>query len=135
MSDYTRDEAITDIAKLIAGLQVPASLDSKMMLGEGADPWHRLFAKLHHFGWTDAEQIEKELREVLDPKAERNIVLWVKSVGDYNWTPRGHYSSTQSAKRGQRKWYQRYGGDHHIGLMTYIQHPGEPEPETDTITD
>lgn len=128
-NEYGRDEVIGDIAKLIAGLQVPASLDSKMMLGEGADPWHRLFAKLHHFGWTDAEQIEKELREVLDAappqqtKPERNIKLWVR-LPETGWIQRGTYSSVGSAKRGVRKWHGS-----HSSVSTYIQQPGEPEPE------
>lgn len=128
---YGRDEAIGDIAKLIAGLQVPVSLGGRQYLGEGYDPWHRLFSKLHSFGWTDAEQIEKELRAMLDekptkPRPERNIKLWVRMpVTGSGWIQQGSYSTLDSAKRGVRKWHQT-----HSAVSTYIQEPGDPDPTT-----
>jgi hypothetical protein len=125
---YGRDDVIADIAALIAGLQVPVSLGGRQYLGQGYDPWHRLFEKLHSFGWVDAEQIEKELRAVLDdhpatqPKPERNIKLWVR-LPETGWIQRGSYSSVGSAKRGVRKWHES-----HSSVSTYIQLPGEAGP-------
>jgi hypothetical protein len=127
MTEYGRDEVITDIAKLIAGLQVPVSLNGRVMLGVGLEPWERLFHHLHTFGWTDDTQLEKELRAILDeapPKPERNIALWVRidsNVDAPEWVQRGHYSSLASARRGVRKWREQ-------DIDTYIQLPGEPEP-------
>lgn len=57
----TKDEFIATVAKVLAGLQVPASMG---MLGTAREPW----AKLHELagmGWHDAEEYEQAIREVL----------------------------------------------------------------------
>lgn len=133
---YTRDEVIHDIAAMIAGCQVPASLDGRVMLGTAYEPWQRLFSGLHTFGWTDAEQIEKELRVVLDePKPERNIRLWLRE-DHWGWMRTGgSYSSVPSAKRAVRKWLAVYE-EKGKSVVTYIQLPGEPDPtEDDGVTE
>jgi hypothetical protein len=61
--DLSRDEMIKDMAKLLAGLQVPVSMG--MPLGAAKDPWVRLHRGLHAFGWAGAEDYEAEIREVL----------------------------------------------------------------------
>lgn len=63
MSIPDRDEIVSDIAKLIAGLQVPMSMS--MPLGMAIEPWRRL----HYLtgpGWKTPEEIEVRLREHLD---------------------------------------------------------------------
>jgi hypothetical protein len=60
------DFIISEMAKLIAGLQVPISLGMGRdgILGTAAEPWHRLFEKVGG-GWCTADEIEKRLRERL----------------------------------------------------------------------
>jgi hypothetical protein len=59
-----RDEVIRDLAELVADLQVPISMHD-MGLAKAQQPWTRLKDRLVGFGWTDADDLEAKLREIL----------------------------------------------------------------------
>ena len=59
-----KDEIIAEMAKLLAGLQVPVSMG--MPLGAALEPWQRLYRNFNSFGWTDAEVLETELKKALE---------------------------------------------------------------------
>lgn len=58
-----KDEFIRNIAQLLAGLQVPISME--LPLGTATVAWTELHRSLHGFGWATAEDYEREIREVL----------------------------------------------------------------------
>lgn len=60
-----RDELIEALAALLAGLQVPLSLNGPLMLGAGCEPYRKI---LHDagFGWKDDEVFETYIRETLE---------------------------------------------------------------------
>ena len=52
---------IGDLAELIAGLQVPRSIDGKM-LGTGKEAWDRIWGEhLNVFGWKNKHEVESAL--------------------------------------------------------------------------
>lgn len=59
----TSDEALDDLAELLAGLQVPLSLGHGL-LGAADEPYRRLLGELG-FGWRDAEEFRAGLVELL----------------------------------------------------------------------
>jgi hypothetical protein len=59
----TRDELITALAELLAGLQVPVSME--MPLGKATAAWTMLHAHLAGFGWKRAADYEEALRREL----------------------------------------------------------------------
>lgn len=59
----TRDEVISDMAAVVAGLQVPMSM--AMPLGAAMEPWRRLHA-LSGSGWHDVDATEAALRAALE---------------------------------------------------------------------
>lgn len=61
----TRDEFIKEVAQLLAGLQVPVSME--MPLGAAIAPWTQLHRGLHGFGWASADDYETHIRKVLEP--------------------------------------------------------------------
>ena len=62
------DNILTEIAKLLAGLQVPVSLGMGRdgVLGTAYEPWLALWDR-HHIGggWRTYEEVEQRLREKL----------------------------------------------------------------------
>jgi hypothetical protein len=58
----TPDELIKQMARILAGLQVPLSM--RMPLGEAIDPY-QLVLDDAGFGWKSAEDFERYLRQVL----------------------------------------------------------------------
>jgi hypothetical protein len=56
------DEQLMLVAKIVSGLQVPASLDGPMMLGAAYNPWCELRDSLNLFGWLDTEETYKRLK-------------------------------------------------------------------------
>lgn len=63
-----KDQLIRLIAEVLAGLQVAVSMPgSNVLLGTAYGPWVRIRSReqLNMFGWTDADEFEKELRQVL----------------------------------------------------------------------
>ncbi len=59
----SRDECITAISHLLAGLAVPVSME--MPLGKAGPAWVELHTHLVGFGWSSAEDYERELRKIL----------------------------------------------------------------------
>ena len=61
----TRDDFISQVAALVAGLQVPVSIGGKMALGAAYEPWSRLLNEVNGgFGWTDREKCEARFAEL-----------------------------------------------------------------------
>jgi hypothetical protein len=60
-----RDEVIKKLALILAGLQVPRSLDGPVMLGAAMAPYDELMHALRGFGWTNAAELVPELERVL----------------------------------------------------------------------
>lgn len=58
----TRDECIQELAKLLAGLQVPLSLG--LPLGAAREPLIALYEQVP-WGWSDISDFEKMLKEKL----------------------------------------------------------------------
>ena len=60
------DDIVTEISKLIAGLQVPVSLGMGRdgILGTAYEPWLALWEQVGG-GWKNAEEVENSLREKL----------------------------------------------------------------------
>jgi hypothetical protein len=61
----TKDEFIRNVAQLLAGLQVPVSME--MPMGTATVAWTELHRGLHGFGWATADDYEREISEVLEP--------------------------------------------------------------------
>lgn len=59
----TRAECITAVAELLAGLQVPVSMN--MPLGTATEPFHELHVALKGFGYATAEEYEAALEVIL----------------------------------------------------------------------
>lgn len=74
----TRDELIENIAKVMAGLQVPMSMH--MPLGAAIEPWSDLHTALIGFGWATKEMWEESLREILDDDVTDRERLLAESV-------------------------------------------------------
>lgn len=62
--EMTREQLIKAVARLLAGLQVPVSM--QMPLGAATEPWTELHRGLRGFGWATADDYEQEIRRVLD---------------------------------------------------------------------
>ena len=60
-----RDDLISALADLIAGLHVPVSLG--MPLGTATKAYSKARDQLNDFGWSSADDIEAKLRKVLLP--------------------------------------------------------------------
>lgn len=60
----TKDEIITAIAEVLAGLQVPVSLN--MPIGAAREPWGKLHEETKSFGWALISDYETMLRSRLD---------------------------------------------------------------------
>lgn len=58
-----KDELIKYLAQILAGLQVPYSLDSRM-LGSAADPW-LMVKQAVGFGWLDEADFQAWLEGAL----------------------------------------------------------------------
>lgn len=58
-----REAMIKAMARMLAGLQVPISMD--MPLGTAMPAWTELHRGLHGFGWAKSEDYEAEIRSVL----------------------------------------------------------------------
>lgn len=63
----TRDEFIRAVAQLLAGLQVPVSME--VPLGAATPAWTELHRGLHGFGWATADDYETHISEVLESGA------------------------------------------------------------------
>lgn len=64
MTQNERHELVKDLASVIAGLQVPYSLD-KRMLGTAAEAWIRVWNRMHFGGWLDEDSIAVALEQFL----------------------------------------------------------------------
>ena len=64
MTQDERHELVAELAEIIAGLQVPYSIN-KRMLGAAADGWLKVWTRLHLFGWQDKDSITKLLAAAL----------------------------------------------------------------------
>jgi hypothetical protein len=63
--EVTRDELIDEaVSQVLAGLQVPRSLNGAMMLGAACEPYDKLHSFVG-FGWLKAEEFAKALRSML----------------------------------------------------------------------
>jgi hypothetical protein len=60
----TREELIAALANVLAGLQVPLSIDGKVMLGAANEPYREILAEVG-FGWHNAEQFQEWLTQTL----------------------------------------------------------------------
>lgn len=61
----TREQLVDNVAKLVAGLQVPASI-SHQALGAAYDPWCELLHEANGgFGWTTADQCREAFTKIL----------------------------------------------------------------------
>ncbi len=63
----TRDELITTLAKLVAGLQAPISMFSNsgvLLLGAGDEPARELMGLMP--GWTTPAEFEELFRSILE---------------------------------------------------------------------
>lgn len=60
----TREELIAKLASVLAGLQVPLSIDGKVMLGAANEPYREILAA-SGFGWRTAEEFEEWLTGTL----------------------------------------------------------------------
>lgn len=65
MPDDARDRLIANLARLLAGLAVPVSM--QMPLGAATAAWSELHGQLIRFGWASADDYETALRDVLTP--------------------------------------------------------------------
>jgi hypothetical protein len=61
----TRDEVIKAMSQVLAGLQVPMSINSSAM-ATVTEPWRELHRGLLPSGWHKPADYERALREVLD---------------------------------------------------------------------
>jgi hypothetical protein len=61
-----RDKFIGNMAQLLAGLQVPVSME--IPLGAAGPAWTELHRSLHGFGWATAADYETAIRTVLEEK-------------------------------------------------------------------
>lgn len=61
----TGPDLIRDIAEVLAGLQVPRSIEGGRILGAALAPWDRITGKLDLFGWQLPEGYEAVLRRRL----------------------------------------------------------------------
>jgi hypothetical protein len=59
-----RDELIHDLAEILAGLQVPLSMDGRI-LGAAAAPYRQILRD-SGYGWRGSEDFEEYLRDRLD---------------------------------------------------------------------
>jgi hypothetical protein len=66
----TRDDLISAMAELMAGLAVPVSLG--LPLGRAGVAWTELHGGLIGFGWSQPEDYEAKIREVLGASARRS---------------------------------------------------------------
>lgn len=53
------------MAQVLAGLNVPLSIDGGRMLGAARDPFIALRGELNMFGYQTAEEVEVEMRKRL----------------------------------------------------------------------
>ena len=62
-----------DLAKLVAGLQVPFSIDPTV-LGTAAEPWRRIWGThLDMFGWKGAKEVEEALQNAIGNEVKNAI--------------------------------------------------------------
>lgn len=59
----TRDECITAVAEVLAGLQVPVSMG--IPLGAALEPWRTLHEEAKAFGWATADDYAEMLQATL----------------------------------------------------------------------
>jgi hypothetical protein len=59
-------DPVPDLAKVLAGLQVPRSIQGGHVLGAALEPFDRLRKGLGLFGWPDAAEHEERLRRALE---------------------------------------------------------------------
>jgi hypothetical protein len=64
-------DPVPDLAKVLAGLQVPRSIHGGQVLGAALEPFDRLRKGLGLFGWPDAAEHEERLRRALRAAADR----------------------------------------------------------------
>lgn len=71
MSTHTEPyDPIRDLAEVLAGLQVPRSIQGGYVLGKALEPYDRLRKGLSLFGYPDAAEHERRLRQILAPITE-----------------------------------------------------------------
>jgi hypothetical protein len=63
----TKAEFVENVAKLVAGLQVPVSLMPRQALGAAYEPWSKLLDEVNGgFGWTSADACRETFGEIAD---------------------------------------------------------------------
>lgn len=60
-----REQFLGEVAALVAGLQVPVSINSSL-LGEAYAPWSRLHNLGHRFGWRKPEDYVETFRKCVE---------------------------------------------------------------------
>ena len=74
---------ISDLAELIAGLQVPRSISDGVSLGAGRDAWDRLWGQhLNVLGWKNRSEVEYALRQALGGEIAHALGNLSFPVGD-----------------------------------------------------
>lgn len=69
----TREEFTEQVAKLVAGLQVPASIRGVKVLGAAQQPWYVLVEEVTGgFGWTTPEKCAEVFTEILAADSHRD---------------------------------------------------------------
>lgn len=69
----TRDEMVTELAKVLNGLMVPLSLSGEMgmnILGAATDPYRGILTDMGRLGYPDVSEWETYLRERLGMEAD-----------------------------------------------------------------
>lgn len=75
-----RDELIGKLSHLLAGLQVPLSIDGDVMLGAGAQPLREILGDMPGFGWRQAHDFHAWLTDVLTPPEQKRQPHWTDDV-------------------------------------------------------
>jgi hypothetical protein len=63
----TKEEFVDQVARLVAGLQVPVSLMPRGRFGAAYEPWEKLLGEVNGgFGWTNADACREAFAEIMD---------------------------------------------------------------------
>lgn len=105
-----RAELVTELSRLMAGLQVPISLG--MQLGVARESWVKI-ADATGFGWRNAEDFEAQLYRILDPTADSAIPAGAPVAEEVRPTLEGRLAQRPSRSpggSGPAKRKRRTGG-------------------------
>jgi len=67
MNAEERQSLITNIAEMVAGMQVPYSIMGRQ-LGSAGTGWSKVFSALKLFGWQSEEEVKQALISALEER-------------------------------------------------------------------